>query len=602
MRVLFKKLKRTNKVELVMYLTSVLYYLVSYILFIICVLKLKKIETFIRITLIIFFGIFFIYYFIANLMNLIIKKHSKFMVLMVFAVIFSLLFTLSTYFINELYGSLSNFGERDKVIYTTNLITLSDTKFDETSSIGIISNKDDPEGYILPHELIKKKKIKNDLTTYNDYFSMMNALYEKKIDAIFVSGNYITIFQNEDTYANLKDDTKIVYKLSKEMKNKDLELKSEKSLTEPFTMLIMGVDSEKDGLNDNAAFNGDTLMIITFNPKTLNATMFSIPRDTYVPIKCRGNAENKINSSAAYGTKCVIDTIEQLIDIKIDYYVKINFNGVIKLVDSLGGIDVNVPKKFCESDSLRRQGKKYDICLEAGPQHLNGEQALALARHRHTLVRGDIDRTKNQQIIVEAIAKKMIKKVSFSEFKDTLNSISDNIATNIETDQILSFYDTIKQMLLNSLNGEDIITIEKTYMEYYDLPIYTSYGYISAIGYYPSSLEAIKNAMKMNLGIKKTTMNKSFTYDINIEYEPKIIGKGLTGGTTIETLPDFRGKAVSEVVNFASEKNINVNYEYVDHTNSRYNNSYGAGYISQQSIASQTRLSNVKELTVYVNK
>lgn len=601
MKVLLKKLKRTNKIELVMYLTSVLYYLVSYILFTICILKLKKIETFIRIILLVFFGIFFIYYLIANLMNLIIKKHHKLMILMLFAVIFSLIFTISTYFINEIYDSLGKFGERDKIIYTTNLITLSDTEFTKDSSIGIIQNKEDPEGYVLPHELIKKKKIKNDLTTYNDYYSMMNALYERKIDAIFVSGNYLTIFQNEEAYQNIETETKVVYKLSKEMKNKDLELKSEKSLTEPFTMLIMGVDSEKDGLNDNAAFNGDTLMIITFNPKTLNATMFSIPRDTYVPIKCRGNAENKINSSAAYGTKCVIDTIEQLIDIKIDYYVKINFNGVVKLVDSVGGIDVNVGKKFCEQDSNRRFGK-YEICLEAGYQHLNGEQALAFARHRHSLLRGDIDRTKNQQIVVEAIAKKLIKKISFTEFKDTLNSISDNIATNIETDQILSFYDTIKQMLLNSLNGEDIITIEKTYMEYYDLPIYTSYGYISAIGYYPSSLEAIKNAMKMNLGIKKTTMNKSFSYDINQEYEPKIIGKGLTSGTTIETLPDFRGKAVSEVVNFASDKNITVNYEYVDSTSQRYNKSYGSGYVSQQSVQSQTRLSSVNNLTVYVNK
>ena len=601
MKVLLKKLKRTNKIELVMYLTSVLYYLVSYILFTICILKLKKIETFIRIILLVFFGIFFIYYLIANLMNLIIRKHHKLMILMLFAVIFSLIFTISTYFINEIYDSLGKFGERDKIIYTTNLITLSDTEFNKDSSIGIIQNKEDPEGYVLPHELIKKKKIKNDLTTYNDYYSMMNALYEHKVDAIFVSGNYLTIFQNEEAYQNIDTETKVVYKLSKEMKNKDLELKSEKSLTEPFTMLIMGVDSEKDGLNDNAAFNGDTLMIITFNPKTLNATMFSIPRDTYVPIKCRGNAENKINSSAAYGTKCVIDTIEQLIDIKIDYYVKINFNGVVKLVDSVGGIDVNVGKKFCEQDSNRRFGK-YEICLEAGYQHLNGEQALAFARHRHTLLRGDIDRTKNQQIVVEAIAKKLIKKISFTEFKDTLNSISDNIATNIETDQILSFYDTIKQMLLNSLNGEDIITIEKTYMEYYDLPIYTSYGYISAIGYYPSSLEAIKNAMKMNLGLKKTTMNKSFSYDINQEYEPKIIGKGLTSGTTIETLPDFRGKAVSEVVNFASDKNITVNYEYVDSTSQRYNKSYGSGYVSQQSVQSQTRLSSVNNLTVYVNK
>ena len=601
MRVLIKKIKRTNKIELTLYLTSVLYYLISYILFTICVLKLKKIETVIRIILLVFFGLYFIYYFLSNLVNLITKKHHKFFILMLITIIFSLVFTVGTYYINEIYHSLNKFGERNKINYTTNLITLSKNEFTSESTIGIISNKEDIEGYILPQELIEKKKLKNSVVTYNDYFSMMKALFDEKVDAIFVSSNYITIFQNEDEYSDLANDTKVIHKLTKEMKNKDLELKSEKSLNEPFTILIMGVDSEKDGLNANAAFNGDTLMLITFNPKTLNATIFSIPRDTYVPIACRRNAENKINSSAAYGTKCVIDTIENLTDIKIDYYIKINFKGVVNLIDSLGGIDVDVPIKFCEQDSERRFGE-YEICLDKGYQHLNGEQALAFARHRHSLLRGDIDRTKHQQLVIEAIAKKMLKKVSFSDFKEILDSISDNIATNIETEQILSFYDTIKQMLLNSLNGEDLVTIEKTYLEYYDLPIYTSYGYMSAIGYYESSLEAIRDAMKMNLGIKKITLNKSFSYDYNQEYEQKIIGKGLTSGNTIETLPDFRGQTISDVINWLGDKQIIVNYEYVDHTNQKYNSSYENGYIANQSVTSRTRVSDIKEITIYINK
>jgi len=601
MKILFKKLKKTNKFERALYFISTLYYLISFILFTICVLKLKKVETVIRIFVLVFFGLFFLYFILSNIVNLILKKHHKFMVLTMFAVLFSLLFTITTYYINEIYGTLGKFGEKDKIIYTTNLVTLSNQEFNKSSSIGIIQNKNDIEGYILPQELIKNKNMENSIVTYNDYYSMLNALLDRKIDAIFLSGNYLTIFTDEDNYADLDTRTKVVDKYSKEMKNQDLELKSHKDLTEPFTILIMGVDSEKDGLNANAAFNGDTLMLITFNPNTLNATIFSIPRDTYVPIACRKNAENKINSSAAYGTKCVIDTIENLVDIKIDYYVKINFNGVVNLVDSLGGIDVDVPKKFCEQDSNRRFGK-YQICLEPGYQHLNGEQALALARHRHSLLRGDIDRTKNQQIIVEAIAQKMIKKVSFSDFKNTLNSISDNIATNIETDQILSFYDAIKQMLLNSLNGEDIVTIERSYLEYYDLPIYTSYGYISAIGYYSSSLEAIKNNMKMNLGLKKVSMNKSFTYDQSQEYEEKVIGRGLTNGTTIETLPDFKGKPVSDVINWATDKQIDVHYEYIDKSSNRYNSSYGSGYISQQSVQKNTRLSQISDLTIYVNK
>lgn len=601
MKVLIRKLKRSNKVELSLYLLSVIYYIVSYILFVSTLLHLKTIETGIRIALIVFFGMWMAYYILGNLINLLIKKHHKFFILVFFTIIFSLSFNVASYYINEVYSSLKNFGEKEKITYETNLVTLSDTKFTKKSKIGMIQNQKDIEGHILAEKLIKKENYTNEIVSYNDYYAMFNALFEKKIDAAFLSANYITIFQNEEEYADLDQKTKVVARYSEKMKNQDLELKSDKKLTEPFTMLILGVDSEKDGLNANAAFNGDTLMIITFNPKTLNATMFSIPRDTYVPIACRKNAENKINSSAAYGTKCVIDTIEQLTEIKIDYYVKINFRGVINLVDQLGGIDVDVPKKFCESDSYRREGK-YEICLNKGYQHLNGEQALALARHRHSLLRGDIDRTKNQQIVVEAIMKKMIKSTSFNDFKEILDAISNNIATNIERDQILSFYDTIKKMLLNSLNGEDIITIQKTYMEYYDLPIYTSYGYISCIGYYGKSLEAIKDVMKVNLEKKKASINKSFTYDIAKDYEEKIYGKGLTGGNTIETLPNFVGKPVSEAVNYASEHELNVSYEYIDKNSQHYKKDVSSGYISDQSIRSQTRLSNVNNLVIYVVK
>ena len=96
--------------------------------------------------------------------------------------------------------------------------------------------------------------------------------------------------------------------------------------------------------------------------------------------------------------------------------------------------------------------------------------------------------------------------------------------------------------------------------------------------------------------------NKSFSYDYNQEYEQKIIGKGLTNGNTIETLPEFRGQTISDVINWVGDKDIIVNYEYVDHTNIKYNSLYEIGYIANQSIPSRTRVSSIKELTIYINK
>ena len=109
-------------------------------------------------------------------------------------------------------------------------------------------------------------------------------------------------------------------------------------------MLLMGIDSTEEGLDKNAVANGDSLMLVTFNPKTLNATMLSIPRDSYVPISCFvGKYENKITHAAWHGTDCMMQTIEDYFGITIDYYAKVNFKGLVHLVDAVGGIDVEVP-------------------------------------------------------------------------------------------------------------------------------------------------------------------------------------------------------------------------------------------------------------------
>ena len=367
----------------------------------------------------------------------------------------------------------------------------------------MISDEGNIEWNTLPKKLIKNEKLKNEIIDYEDNFIMLSDLYNKKVDGIFVSGNYLTLFTNEEIYQNLASETYVVYEYSEEMENEDLELATTKKLDEPFTVLVMGVDSKTDGLNANAAFNGDTLMLITFNPHTLNATIFSIPRDTYVPIACNNNKYAKINSSAAYGTSCVIDTIENLTDIGIDYYAKINFKGVVDLVNALKGIDVEVTKEFCEQNSDRSFAKEDLICLEKGFQHLDGEQTLAYARHRKTLLRSDIDRTKNQQLIVEAIAKKALTISTFKDFENILDAISNNISTNMSKTQILSSYNILKKMLNNSIKGNDFIKIEKTYLEYYSLPVYTSNMYVSAIGHYEDSLQEIIKLMKVNLELEK---------------------------------------------------------------------------------------------------
>ena len=570
MKILLHKLKKSNKLMLVSFILTTILYIVSLVLIFKNLLSLSGIETTLRIVFMVITSIWLLAYVIWNLVNIILKKKIKFIITTILTIILSVGFIYASTIVDKIYGSISNLAQKEYTLYTTDLIVMNSLdKLNDDDKLGMINNKDDVEGYVLAKELIKDKKLKNKIEYYDDYYSLLNALYKDEIKGAFVSSNYIILFSSEDTFKNIDTDTKVLYEYSKKLANKSTT--SNKKLTEPFTILLMGVDSEKDGLNANAAFNGDTLILITFNPKTLTATMFSMPRDIYVPIACNNNRYNKINSAAAYGTNCVINTVKNLTGVDIDYYAKINFNGFIDLVDVLGGVDVDVEQpdysvyvkkigkgRLCESNQYRETD--HPVCMDTGMQHLTGEQALAYARNRHGFLQSDLARNRHQQQIVEAIAKKASKIRTFDDFQKVLDAVTKNIATNMTTNQILSFYDIFKDMLANSLDKDEFVTIKKTYLETYSLPVYLQYAYMytSALGYYPDSLKAIKELMNDNLEISKKQMVKSFSYKYKEDYTANLTGKGITTGGKLSLVPNFVGQSSSVASSWAQSNNVSL--------------------------------------------
>ena len=486
------------------------------------------------------------------------------------------------------------------ITYSTSLVVMKDTEFknDKDFVVGMISDESNIEGNVLANKLIDKKKLdKIDIKYYDDNLEMLNDLYNGGIKGVLISSNYVLSYQGYENYVNIKTDTKVVYTYKEKMKNQDIKLGSNKSLTEPFTILLLGVDSEVDGLDQNTVFNGDTMMLITFNPKTLNTTIFSIPRDTYVPISCNGKRSNKINSSAIGGATCVINTIQDLIGIDIDYYVKINFKGVVDLVEALKGIEVDVPVDFCEQDSNRMY--ENEICLSKGLQTLNGEQALALSRHRHSLPLGDFQRVQHQQLVVEAMAKKVKTIRSVNMFYDVLNAVSKNIETNVSTDEMLNLYNVGKKMMFE--NGASL-NIEKTYLTGYDLTmLIPGLGNVYTFQYYPESLNEIIKAMKVNLGLEEPELVKTFNFSVNYEFEVPVIGKQYYSVKRNEALPRFIGSNINYLNTWASSRNISVNVNYITEGMSGYDESKN-GIIVSQNIEKGTLVSNVSSITVGVVK
>lgn len=582
-----KKWKKQNIFMRVAYLILLVWYTVSLVLFTKSLLSLSGIETVFRALALTVLILHLIIYVLYGLVLLFTGK-KRLIVLLILTFIYSPVLNFASYYIDRTYNIIDNV-QKKYIEYTSVMISLKDTEnFDK---IGIISSKDDPTGYIIPSDMIKEHDIKGKLVEYNDYISMAADLYDENIDAMFIADSYPTILSSYEKFSMIESETKIVYSKTKKLENVDNVSYSVKKLDSPFTLLLMGVDSTGDGITKGSSFNGDSLMLITFNPHTLNATVFSIPRDTYVPIACNGNKENKINASAYGGTSCVVKTIENLTGIKIDYYVKINFTGVVKLVDDLGGITLDVPIKFCEQDSERRFGE-YEICLDKGVQKLNGEQALAFARHRHTLPLGDFQRVQHQQMVVEAMVKELKNIKNVDDFYKILEDVTNNIDSNLTTPGILSLYSVGKDILINSLKNNLNLSIQKTYLTGYDLTMYIpSYrSYVYTFQYSRQSLNDIVDAMKINLELSSPTIIKTFSFDANEEYELSVIGKKYYNEPKRELMPNMVGKSKSDVESWALNREIEIEYNEEEST-------MPTGTILKQSIINGTLLEGITKVT-----
>ncbi len=492
------------------------------------------------------------------------------------------------------YGQLSSMN-KNYVTYTSSLVVLGknsaqDIEDVKDMTIGMLNDKKNPEGYIIPSEVIDKYNLQddNEIKEYEDYTSMITDLYLEDLDAIFITDGYVSMYEAIQGYENIGSETKVIFKQEKKMKkahtSKQEMASSGKNIKEPFTILLMGIDSTDEVLEKNAIANGDTLILITFNPKTLNATMLSIPRDSYVPIACwSGRPENKITHAAAYGNDCMINTIENYFDVDIDYYAKINFKGLVKLVDAVGGVEVDVPKRLCTDNS----GRGGQVCISAGHQKLNGEEALVFARNRKQLQNGDFGRAQHQQELIMALIDKMKDIRDISKFMDILNTVSNSMDTNLTTKQILSFYDVGKDIVKRSSDKAQLINIQQLYLEGSGQMIYDERARMVLWDYVPSSAsrKVIIQAMKENLKPETAKAITEFTFSINKPYEKKVIGKGVGGGSLYSLMPDFTGDSESQARATCSKLGLSCSFK-------------GSGYVTAQSVPAGARLDKNKSISI----
>ena len=548
------------------------------------ILLLKGIENLFRVILsiiiIIMLGIFiYCYYVHIN------DKRLKYFNITIISIIYIFILMISSKYILKAYQIVKNISSNN-IIYSTNLVTLVENKSYKLKNIGdgnigIINDFNSIDGNILPKEIIEKEKLNNKIIEYNDYILLIDALYNKEVDYVFLPNNYQEKFLNidEEKYKNIGLDTKIIYTKEKSIIT---NINHKNISKEPFSVLIMGVDSKEKDIS-NSSFNGDALMLLTFNPKTLTTTILSIPRDSYVPISCFNNEYNKITHAAMYGEECMIKTIENFTDIKIDYFLKINFKGVVDIIDYLGGVEVDVPYSFCEQDSNRKWGNNT-IYVEKGKQVLNGEQALAFSRNRKNNSdrceekwilgdRSDFKRGENQQLVLKATLNKIEEINSIDKIFNILDKISNNIRTNLNENQILSLYNIGKDILLKSSNLtlDDLIGFQTLKLNGYGKRIYDKRTKLNLYNYvlYDSSIKEISKEMKINLEIEKPNLIKDFKFNINEKYNQEVVGnkEDKEEKTKITELPNLVGKDENEAKIIIKNLGLKVTIKYVISSN-----------------------------------
>lgn len=402
------------------------------------------------------FGLLYLYLFITSFPK---KIKNKFRISScVFLILFGTIFGIGIKYLNDtmdFVGVISKDLFQKEVYY---VMTLDDSKYKnikdlDGKSIGIYSSKNGEEAIKL-----LDKKIKSTSKEYKNVVELFEDLQDNKIDAVLINESTKNLLDTDLADMELK--LKEIYKVYVSIEKTDI-VKVVDITKKPFNIYVAGGDAY--GSIDNVT-NTDVNMIITVDPVNRKVLLTSIPRDYYVNLPSFGNdAYDKLTHAGYYGIEESVKAIENLLDIDINYYVKVNFSTIEGVIDAIKGVDVYSDYSFCANG-------RPDICYKKGNNHLDGKQALAFARERKSFSDGDIQRVKNQQKVLTAIIDKVTSSTTLvTNFSQILDSVGNSFSTNMESKNINRFIkmqlNDMRSWSIESQNlvGTDFYTYTYTY-------------------------------------------------------------------------------------------------------------------------------------------
>ena len=449
--------RKNNKVRKVINIVSVcnaLFLFITFFLLLFNLLKMNVIPNKYMIYLWIFTGVVLLILILLLLPK--IRKEVK-----VFFCILSLLIgAVSTFGLLKIWDTTYFFNKISASNYEVEryyLLVLSDSKYQKGKEIqeeivGVYpSGADTYKKAMTKLEEFNNKKVKE----YDDLLKLADDLLNKKINVILISDAHKdALEENDEKFVNL---TKIIETIDVKSEVKNL-IKEAKVTQEAFNVYISGIDTYGPIATRSRS---DVNIIMTIHPKTNQIILTSIPRDYYVQLHGTTGLKDKLTHAGVHGINMSIQTIEDLLDIDINYYVRVNFNTLIDLVDVVGGVTIN-------SDIAFTPWTDSSCPIKKGENKLNGKCALAFSRERHAYASGDRHRGQNQQQVITKIIEKMTEsKTIISKYSDILGTLENSFQTNMETEDIYALVkmqlDKMPSWSINNVNLDGTGSMSYTY-------------------------------------------------------------------------------------------------------------------------------------------
>ena len=364
--------------------------------------------------------------------------------------------------------------------YSISVAVLADSEIGNVSQLSSVTapTKTDAENIKKLLDDIKTSQNKDlKVEDSSSYLAAYKSLLAGETKAIVLNSVFENLIEQE-----YPDHAKKIKKIYTKELTKTVEA-PKSSQNKAFNIYISGIDTYGP---ISSVSRSDVNIIMTVNQETKKILLTTTPRDAYVPIADGGNNQNdKLTHAGIYGVDASIHTLENLYGIDLNYYARLNFTSFLKLIDLLGGVDVNNDQEFTSLHG--------NYHFPVGNVHLDSEQALGFVRERYSLANGDGDRGRNQQKVISAIVQKLTSAEALKNFDDIMQSLQDSVQTNMPPETMVSLVNA----QLVSGGKYTVITRDLKGTGRMDLPSYAmpdSSLYMLEVD--PNSLETLKTEIK----------------------------------------------------------------------------------------------------------